>query len=541
MQPGVGAGQTHGFSQLRIEQRGTEFYSFDARRKPAAGFWNPAAFAAMRQFEASFGWNDRNVTDKRMDNWGLFLGGNGLGFTVKRNDFPRPVMTGFDPSGSPQAAHVTDYQLALGGGKPGHYWGFAWGWATGDTKFLKRDDYISGGDIIRPFKYLSVGKTAYLGLHRGNYSGISDVGIRPLGNHRLTLFGDAAYGQFDTWKTMQWGAGLEVQPIDGIRLAGKVTKPDISGFQPIYSLSLGLSVDGLGFNVVPQYDKKSKIQSTHYLIRAGEQAASFQTRKVFAQHPNHVVTMPLKGELVYQRARILDVNRVALIDVMNMIEDAKNDPSVSGLALNLSQFDGSREMLWELREKLLDFKAAGKKVYMFIDRGDMTSYNFASVADYVWMDPQGMLVLPGYCAGRTFYKGLLEKIGVGVEEWRFFKYKSAFESFARKEMSDADKEQRRVLIEDFYAQWQKEIAEGRKLSADSIRKGVDSTVIFTATTARAAGLVDTLARWQDGKALIEKLTGQEPELIEPKALHPYPYADQKVGRASQGGAGLCHR
>src|SRR5512140_1761033 len=53
----------------------------------AAGFWNPAAFASMQMMEASFTWNDQHFVRGRLNNWGLFLGGSGIGFSVRRNDF----------------------------------------------------------------------------------------------------------------------------------------------------------------------------------------------------------------------------------------------------------------------------------------------------------------------------------------------------------------------------------------------------------------------------------------------------------------------
>ena len=35
-----------------------------------------------------------------------------------------------------------------------------------------------------------------------------------------------------------------------------------------------------------------------------------------------------------------------------------------------------------------------------------------------------MIGLQGYLAGQTYFKGALNKLGIGFEEWRFFKYKS---------------------------------------------------------------------------------------------------------------------
>jgi protease-4 len=77
----------------------------------------------------------------------------------------------------------------------------------------------------------------------------------------------------------------------------------------------------------------------------------------------------------------------------------------------------------------------------------MTSYHLASVADKIVLDPEGWIMLYGYSMGRTYLKGTLEKLGLGFDEWRFFKYKSAAEVLSRDSMSDADREQRQDYVE----------------------------------------------------------------------------------------------
>lgn len=480
----------------------------------AAGFWNPAAWAAMRKWELSFLWNDRNVHDKRMDNWGLFVGGHGFGLAMRRNDLAN--------------ARVNDYQIALGGGSPGDYWGLAYNWSRGDKDSLRRDHSLALGNVYRPFPFLSVGGAAQIGLNRGDYRGISDVGVRPFSNHRVTFFGDAACGRRDNFSTLQWGAGVEVQPLNGPRLAGKISKPAADTQDKVYTVSVGFTVDNIGFHVAPHYDKYSKRMSTSYMIRLGDEAPSFDTRPLLDK-PDKVLSVPMKGRLTYQKARWLDLNRVSLWDMIELIEKAKHDPDVGGILLNLSGMESQLALSWELREKLLDFQAAGKKVYMYADRCGMSTYYLASAADYLIMDPVGNLYLPGYVMGVTFWKGFLEKLGLGVEEWRYFTYKSAFESFSRRDMSPADREQRLALIEDFFSAWQRDVAAGRKISPDSVRAAIDSLVVLQPEEAKAAGLVDTVAAWDDAKEIIKQLTGREPDFVRPDEVTDRIFSDPAWG------------
>ncbi|HEY3295708.1 MAG TPA: S49 family peptidase [bacterium] len=504
----------------------------------AAGFWNPAAFAAMQKMEAAFSWNDQHFVRGRLNNWGLFLGGSGVGFSVRRNDFFAPSSTALTGL---SAQHVDDYQIAVGGGDPGQYWGLSYNWARGaGRQFESRDEFFSLGNIYRPFNFLSIGNTGSLGIHHGDYRGISDVGIRPLMNHRLTVFGDAAYAHHDTWRTLQWGAGLELWPVNGVRLAGKVSKPFAHQQDKLYTLSVGLSLDGIGFHVVPHYvrqtntaangttSKKTERASVDYMLRLGQQEPGLNTQRLFERN-KRVVSLPLKGRMTYQSFVLFDKERFPLLEMQTMIEKAKHDKTVSGIAMNLSGFSGPSEMLWEVREKLQDFKSSGKKVYVYFDRAGMAEYQFASVADYVWMDPQGQIAIPGYVASRTYYKGLLEKIGLGVQEWRFFAYKSAFESFSRKNMSEKDREQRLALITDFYNQWQGAVAESRHLSPEAVRANVDTMVVFSAQTARTAGLIDTVGRWEDASDLVEKISGKKPEFVTKEQVTMKRFADQAWG------------
>jgi protease-4 len=203
---------------------------------------------------------------------------------------------------------------------------------------------------------------------------------------------------------------------------------------------------------------------------------------------------------------------------LNTIDAAKEDPTVAGIAINTSGIETDAEKLWELREKLREFKATGKKVFIFVDRGGIELYHFASVADKIVMDPDGMIALEGYVAGRTFFKGTLEKIGIGFDEWRFFKYKSAEENYSRDKMSEADREQRQKYIDDWYAIAKDDICEARHLSSEQFDTLVNNGVLFTAQEAKERGLVDSLGRWEVVKDLAKQSTDSESPFASPSSL-----------------------
>jgi protease-4 len=134
------------------------------------------------------------------------------------------------------------------------------------------------------------------------------------------------------------------------------------------------------------------------------------------------------------------------------------------------------------------------------------------------MDPFGMLTLEGYLWGRTYLKGTLEKIGIGFDEWRFFKYKSAAESLSRDKMSDADREQLQKLIDDWYKIAETDICEARHVTSQQFDTLVNTKMIFLAQQARESGLIDSIGRWDIVKDLVKKETGNDVSFISSGSL-----------------------
>jgi protease-4 len=208
--------------------------------------------------------------------------------------------------------------------------------------------------------------------------------------------------------------------------------------------------------------------------------------------------MELKGPLVYQRYRYFDRRRT-LLGTLRQIDACAGDPKVGGLVLNLSGIQASPATLWELRQQLAGFRAQGKKVIVYFDRLGLAGYALASVADQIWMDPMGDLEIPGLALGRTYLRGMLDKAGVGVDELRFFTYKSAFEGFSRTSMSEADREQLDALTGDLYDEVAGLVTGSRGLSREDWDRLVDEKGSLLPREAREAGLVDSLGTFEKAK------------------------------------------
>ncbi|NWF90918.1 MAG: S49 family peptidase [Ignavibacteriaceae bacterium] len=134
------------------------------------------------------------------------------------------------------------------------------------------------------------------------------------------------------------------------------------------------------------------------------------------------------------------------------------------------------------------------------------------------MDPQGSVILEGFLFGRTYYKGMLEKLGVGFNELRYFKYKSAAESFSRTEMSEGEREQWRAIIDDMYDIVKNDVCTSRNFSGDTFDHLVNDMPFFNADEALKNNLVDSIGRWDKVSDIIEKLEGEKKTLASISSL-----------------------
>lgn len=451
------------------------------------GYDNPALLTYVDGFDALFTWTDEIGKWNNFNNWGLFTGVKGFGFGIDREKY-------MDFS-------VYNYKLSTGFGNRNFSLGLAYGWSNGDTKQFNRTNLITTGLLVRPSQYVSFGLTGDFSTSTNHKEGYTELAIRPFGNEYLTVFGDYSLRkrtypgiEKDNWST---GAALELLP--GVRIAGRYF--DTKAF----SFGLQLSLGNIGFSSQAHYDNNQKHSFNTYGIRVG----SYDRNLIPILFPRKdYLNVELKGNVSYQRYKLFD-NSQTLISLLNQIDAAKEDKNITGIAINTSGMEIGSEMLWELRDRLVDFKKTGKKVLVYIDRGGIREYYFASVADKIILDPMGLIFLEGIITGRTFYKGSLEKLGIGFKEWRFFKYKSANEAFARKEMSQGDKEQRQEIIDDYYGLLRSEICKARHFTPEKFDSLLNHVAVFIPDEALKLGLVDTLARWDKMDGIIKTINGEE--------------------------------
>ncbi|MGE5409822.1 MAG: S49 family peptidase, partial [Clostridiales bacterium] len=451
------------------------------------GYENPATLNYSEGFNMLFAWKDHSGKFREFNNWGLFSSISNLGFGMIHRKY--------------SAGTIANYKLSLAVGDHSFSTGLSYGWSNSDIADFNRIDILALGFLLRPSKYISAGVNGIAALSENSHSAYMDLAVRPLGNELLCLFGDLSIVSFYGRKYERnfWSAGAALELIPGLRLTGRYF--DSKSFTAGLEIGLG----NLTLNSQSHFDKDQKYAFNTYGIRLGSYDRNFMRN--FSAKSNAYLNLTL-SDVKYRRFRFFD-NSSTLFDLLSQVNAAKDDPGISGIAVNVTELSSDREKLWELREAIREFKKSGKKVVIFLERPSLDLYHFASVADKIVLDPQGMILFQGLVTGRTYIKGMLEKIGIGFDEWRFFKYKSAFENLGRDKMSDADRQQRQELVDGIYNIIKKDVTSSRKITDDQFDNIVNNLGIIIAPEALELHLVDTLQRWENAGEILKKLEGKD--------------------------------
>lgn len=159
---------------------------------------------------------------------------------------------------------------------------------------------------------------------------------------------------------------------------------------------------------------------------------------------------------------------MGLNEVLKSIEDAKTNKDIKGIYIKLGICQNGWASLHQVREALLDFKTSKKFVVAYGEICDQKSYYVASAGTKIFMNPVGGLEFKGLAVNGTFYKGAIDKLEIKTEAFHCGKYKSAHEPYSMEKFSDANREQLRNLIDDFY---------GEFLMAVSQKSGLDTATL----------------------------------------------------------------
>lgn len=164
-----------------------------------------------------------------------------------------------------------------------------------------------------------------------------------------------------------------------------------------------------------------------------------------------IVDSPASSSIETLRTWALSTpQEISMLDMAMTIEFAAADPNITALSLRM---DGDQAISLaaaaELREMVADFKSlSGKPVYAYAESYSQVEYLLASVADSLYLHPQGLIEWQGVAANGLYFGGLFEELGIKAEVFRPAEctYKSAVEPYTSTEMSPQSREQNQRLV-----------------------------------------------------------------------------------------------
>ena len=188
--------------------------------------------------------------------------------------------------------------------------------------------------------------------------------------------------------------------------------------------------------------------------------------------------------------------QLSLFKALRAIEAAGADDRIKGIYLRMNGGGGvtGSALLEELREALLEFKQSGKFIVAYNETYSQGQYYLASVADKIYLQPEGGMEGSGLASDVMFYKGLLDKLDLRAEVFRptACKYKSAVEPYILSKMSDANREQMQELVNSMWNTIAASVAEARGIDLETLNRITDKLEVSLPEDALEHGFVDSL-------------------------------------------------
>lgn len=195
---------------------------------------------------------------------------------------------------------------------------------------------------------------------------------------------------------------------------------------------------------------------------------------------------------------------IGLNDFLKAVQKAKADDNIKCIYLNVSSPNAGFATLREVRNALIDFKKSHKKIIAYSEVYTQGAYYLASVADKVYLNPEGALEFKGFSSELTFFKGTLEKVGVEMQVIRVGNYKSAVEPFILDKMSDYNRKQVTAYVGGLYNTFLTDIAQSRNIQKDSLYNIADNYKVQQPKDAVNFKMIDAL-KYKD--QILEELKG----------------------------------
>lgn len=213
------------------------------------------------------------------------------------------------------------------------------------------------------------------------------------------------------------------------------------------------------------------------------------------------------GELTGEQFNNIGMNRI-----LSSIRKAKNEDKVKGIYLETGILETDYATLQEIRNALADFKKSGKWIIAYGDALSQGGYYLASVANKVYVNPEGNVDWHGIASQPQYIKDVAAKFGVHFTVVKVGKYKSYTETYTEDKMSDANREQVSRYIGGLWQQMLADVSKSRNISKDSLNRYADGLMVFDDTKLlKSRKMVDGFCYYDEIRDVVKKQLGLKPD------------------------------
>lgn len=181
-------------------------------------------------------------------------------------------------------------------------------------------------------------------------------------------------------------------------------------------------------------------------------------------------------------------------EVMQNIVKFKEDDSIKGVVLRINSPGGAVGPTQEIYREVVKLK---DKKPVYVSMGSLCAsggYYIASAGQKLLANPSTVTGSIGVIMQLTMLEHLIDKLGIQMTTIKAGQFKDAGTPF--REMTNEERAYFNNIVESIHAQFIKDVAIGRKMDIEKIRRLADGRV-FTGTQAKELGLVDGLGNFYD--------------------------------------------
>ena len=183
---------------------------------------------------------------------------------------------------------------------------------------------------------------------------------------------------------------------------------------------------------------------------------------------------------------------VGLNDILANIRDAQKNENIKGIYIDVSMVPAGFATIEEIRNALIEFKKSKKFIIAYSEVYTQGAYYLASVADKIYLNPEGLIDFRGFSSEMMFFKGTLEKLEIEAQVIKVGTYKSAVEPFILDKMSDPNRKQVQSFLGSLYDHFLNGISKSRNIPKDSLLAIANNAMIRNSGDALKYKMIDGL-------------------------------------------------